>query len=125
MKNQEISRRNFLLKMTAVTGATMGMAGILTGCGGGGESETEAPDTATPAPMATATCTDVSGITDAEAQMRNTLGYVDASVKDGQTCGNCALFVAPAQGASCGTCTLLKGPINTNGYCVSWAMATA
>ena len=62
---------------------------------------------------------------EAEANMRGSLGYVDASVEDGKTCSNCALYTAATAGESCGGCTLLKGPINPDGYCISWAMAAA
>jgi len=127
MDYRQISRRNFLAKMTAATGASFGLAGILSGCGGGGEADTATPaaEPEAAAPAAQASCTDVSGLTDAEASMRNTLGYVDSSTEDGKTCANCALYTAAAAGESCGGCTLLKGPINPNGYCVSWAMAAS
>jgi len=126
MKNQDISRRNFLLKMTAASSVSLGMAGILSGCGGG-ESETAAPAPAAEAPAVAekASCTDVSGLTEAEAGMRESLGYVDASEEDGKTCANCALYTAAAAGENCGGCTLLKGPINPDGYCISWAAATS
>lgn len=126
MKNQDISRRNFLLKMTAASGVTLAMTGTLSGCGGGEESNADAPATVedTPAVAAEASCTDVSGLTDSEAQMRDSLSYVDISVEDGKICSNCALYTQAAEGAACGGCTILKGPINPKGYCISWAMAT-
>ena len=37
MNKSDLTRRNFLFKLTAVSGATLGMAGILTGCGGEAE----------------------------------------------------------------------------------------
>jgi High potential iron-sulfur protein len=125
MKTSELTRRNFLFKLTAASGATLGMAGILTGCGGGEEAPAEkmADMDEMAAPMAAEGCMDVSGITSAEADMRNTLGYVDVSTEDGKTCDNCALFLAADGMAACGGCTLLKGPIAAGGYCMSWAMA--
>ena len=127
MKNQDISRRNFLLKMSAASGVSLGMAGILTGCGGGGDSETAAPAPAAEAPAVAeaASCTDVSGLTEGEVNMRGSLGYIDTSVEDGKLCSNCALYTAAPAGSSCGGCTLLKGPINPDGYCISWAAAVS
>ena len=123
MKNPEITRRNFLFKLTAASGATLGMAGILTGCGGGEEAPAgEAASEMAAAPAAEG-CMDVSGLSTAEADMRNTLGYVDVTADDAKNCANCALYTVAVGGASCGGCTLLKGPIAPNGYCMSWAMA--
>lgn len=126
MNKSDLTRRKFLFKLTAASGATLGMAGILTGCGG--EAEAPAEEAAAPPPppaVAAEGCMDVSGLSDSESGMRNTLGYVDVSVKDGETCANCALYTVADSGASCGGCTLLKGPIAPGGYCMSWAMAQA
>ncbi len=127
MKNQDISRRNFLLKMSAASGVSLGMAGILTGCGGGGESETAdlEPVAETPVVAEEVSCTDVSGLTESEASMRDALSYVDTSTEEGKTCANCALYTVAADGENCGGCTLLKGPIHPEGYCISWAVQTA
>lgn len=66
-------------------------------------------------------CMDVSALTPAEKEMRNTLKYVDASTNPEQNCLNCQLFTPPPSGSTCGGCTLLKGPIHPKGYCTSWA----
>ncbi len=121
MKKDDITRRNFLVRLSAATGLSIGAGAFLSACGGGDSGsapEAEAPAAAEP--VATG-CTDVSGLTDAEAQLRTSLQYVDESPDAEKTCENCALFVAAESGESCGTCTLIKGPISAGGYCSSWA----
>ncbi len=56
---------------------------------------------------------------------RTTLHYVDQSQVEGKDCKNCALYVAPAEGAQCGSCQTLKGPVHPEGYCDIWAALTA
>jgi hypothetical protein len=66
-------------------------------------------------------CTDTTGLAPTDAQIRTTLAYQDISTEPGKTCTKCQQFVeAPAAG-SCGSCKVLKGPINPNGYCKSFA----
>lgn len=127
MSKKELSRRDFLLKTTAFGAVALGSTAIISACGGGQEQpQTEAP-AAEPAPapeaapMADAGCGDVSGLTDSEVQMRQTLQYVDVSPKPDQLCSNCQLYVEATGGASCGGCQIIKGPIAPGGYCTSWA----
>lgn len=56
-------------------------------------------------------------------QMRKALQYVDKSKKAGQVCSGCIQWVAPEKGATCGGCKLFSGPVNPNGYCLSFAPA--
>jgi hypothetical protein len=72
-------------------------------------------------PMAEAGCNDLSGLTEADIQMRQTLQYVDESPEPEKLCSNCQLFIAPEGDAACGGCQVIKGPIAPGGYCTSWA----
>ncbi len=124
MSRDDITRRNFLLKLSAVTGLTVGAGTLLTACGGGesGQASSPAADAPAAADAGTATgCNDLSGLSDPEVQLRGSLQYVDESTTTGRTCDNCALYVAAESGSACGTCTLIKGPIAAKGYCASWA----
>jgi hypothetical protein len=65
-------------------------------------------------------CTDTMSLSASDAQVRSSLGYVDSSVEPGKSCTKCLQFV-PAAPDACGTCKVVKGPINPNGYCKSFA----
>ena len=127
MNTKDISRRDFIQRLSLFGVAGVG-ASMLAACGGG---EQQAPAAETPAeePATAAegfTCTDTSGLTEQELTMRNeTFMYVDTSTEEGKTCDNCALYVAAAEGQQCGTCTIIKGPIHPDGYCTSWAAKPA
>ena len=54
------------------------------------------------------------------AQMRTALQYKEASDQEGKNCANCAQFKPGAHG-DCGGCNLFTGPVQNNGYCLSWA----
>jgi hypothetical protein len=69
-------------------------------------------------------CTDTTGLSATDVQVRTSLAYVDLSVEAGKTCNGCQQFIpAPAAGA-CGTCKVLKGPINPAGNCKSFVAKT-
>ena len=65
-------------------------------------------------------CTDMSGLSPDEQNLRKTNEYVDASPNPAKSCENCLQFVAAAPD-QCGSCKVLKGPINRLGYCKLWA----
>jgi len=127
MSREEITRRSFLTRISVAGGLVVGSSTLVSACGGGDKAPAteEAPVAAEPATeAATEGCTDVSGLTESEVQMRTSLQYVDASTTEGKTCSNCALYVVAEEGAACGGCNLIKGPINPDGYCMSWAPKT-
>jgi hypothetical protein len=70
---------------------------------------------------AIATCADPETLTRGEAHMRKTLEYSVVSGDDSQTCATCQFFRA-ASGSACGECEILSGPVDTAGYCTSWAL---
>jgi len=126
MSKKELSRRDFLLRTGALSAVALGSGAILTACGGGQQpADTPAAvEESMPAeePMAMhSACDDLTGLTDADIQMRQTLQYVSESPKPDQFCSNCQLYVPAAEGAACGGCTIIKGPIAPGGYCTSWA----
>jgi hypothetical protein len=64
-------------------------------------------------------CTDTSGLSPTDLQVRTSLAYVDVSTEPGKMCSNCQQFIAGAPNA-CGTCKVVKGPISPKGYCKSF-----
>lgn len=129
MPNKDVTRRDFLSHATAFGLAALGSSAFLAACGGGGETGGGGAATETPAPEAQApaaeesamACDDLSGLADADIQMRQTLQYVDKSEFPDKTCANCQLFKPPEGDAVCGGCQIIKGPIAPGGHCTSWA----
>ena len=108
------SHRAFLC-LTGVGGAGLGHGLLLAGCtserqaeGGGGAASMQSP------------CTDLSGLTEAEKETRQTFQYVSESPKADQQCGNCLFWIPPEAGEPCGGCDVVKGPIDPEGWCISW-----
>jgi len=128
MDNKDISRRDFIQRLSLFGVAGVGAASLLSACGGG-EQQPATPAPAAPQAAAEEegfTCMDTSGLTEMEVNMRNQLQYTDTSPEEGKTCSNCALYQPPATAdGQCGTCTVVKGPIHPDGYCTSWALKPA
>jgi hypothetical protein len=128
-----ITRRGFVQRLGVLGTLGLGGATLLSACGGGEEapSSEAAPQAAAPAAAPAAaqegdfSCTDVSGLTEQERQMREQLQYVDHSPAPDQHCTNCQLYIEAAEGEQCGGCQLLKGPIHPDGYCTSWVAKQA
>jgi hypothetical protein len=126
MSDKELSRRNFLMRSAVLGSAALGSGALLAACGGGAEEAApvmeEAPaDEAMAGEEAAVSCNDLTGLTDAEIEMRNTLQYVDVSEFPDKVCDNCQLYIVPEEGAVCGGCQIIKGPVAPKGYCASWA----
>jgi len=68
-------------------------------------------------------CSDTSGLTAAEIQVRESLKYVAQTNDASKKCSNCKLYKAPIKAGDCGTCTLLKGPVAPGGNCSGWQAA--
>lgn len=56
----------------------------------------------------------------ASTQLRTALQYKEVTDQEGKNCLNCAQFKPGAYG-ECGGCNLFTGPVQNNGYCLSWA----
>jgi hypothetical protein len=119
-RDEKLTRRSFLAKMATAGAVTVG-AGYLVGCkseGGGGSSEKKPSGGGGAKADA---CTDLSGLTDAEKQTRQSLGYVDKSTQAGKNCKNCSLYQPEKYAEGCGGCQVMKGPVAEAGYCTAWA----
>jgi len=122
MANSNLSRRDFLLRIGAAGALGTGAVTLLSACGGGESGTTPAPPPEPEAAAAGAGCTDLSGLTEQEVTMRTTTyKYVDQTPDPEKACHLCALFVPAAEGAACASCNLVKGPIDPNGTCISFA----
>ena len=117
---QKTSRRSFLQHLTVLGTAGVITPAVLSACGGG-QSNQEGAESA----EASLDCTDTSGLTEQELQMRQNAQYVDASTQPDKHCSNCQLFQPAAEANQCGTCQVIKGPINPQGYCNLWVAKSA
>jgi hypothetical protein len=103
---------------------------LLAACGGGNTPQqnntttpeaTPEPTPAVPEASATSTnCNDLSGLTEAEINARNSVGYVEKTEDPAKNCGNCRFYQPGTQPNGCGGCQLFKGPVNEGGNCKSW-----
>lgn len=123
MANESFSRKDFLKKVSLFGMVAAGSSAVLSACGGGESTSTE--PTAGEPTAAADPCSDLSGLSDQDKQMRTSLGYVKAGTDPEKRCNNCNFYVAPAEGSPCGGCTLFKGPVHPEGYCNSWIAVPA
>ena len=73
------------------------------------------------ADAASGPCSDLTGLTEMDLQVRKSLSYTDESPYEDQLCDNCQFWIAGKEGASCGGCVSIRGPIYPKGYCTYWA----
>jgi hypothetical protein len=66
-------------------------------------------------------CSDYSDLSKNDIKLRESLGYVQKSPTANKQCGNCNLWLPPAEGKACGKCQLFKGPVPSTAYCTYWA----
>jgi hypothetical protein len=100
-----MDRRTALSRLVMTAGA-LGLGGLAVAC----EKK--------PAELS---CTDTSGLTPDDLKTRRELlVYVDKSPDPTKKCSACALY-KPAAPNTCGACSLVKGPINPDGSCKSFA----
>lgn len=66
-------------------------------------------------------CTEGVELSEQSKRMRKTLQYVSKSSKPDKYCSNCSQWIPPEGEGPCGGCKLFSGPVNANGYCLSWA----
>jgi len=70
-------------------------------------------------------CTDTTGLSPTDAQLRMTLAYADISAEAGKSCALCQQFLPGPVADTCGTCKIVKGPINPKGNCKSFGAKPA
>ncbi len=131
--SEKITRKEFLKKLSMFGIVSVGAGTFMASCGGKKTQEEQQPATEQAAPPADTSsmqeasdpCTDLTGLTDAEIKMRETLQYVGKSPYPDKRCDNCQFWIPAAEGEVCGGCKILKGPINAAGHCTSWAAKQA
>jgi hypothetical protein len=104
-KNNPISRKVFLGKISMLGLAGAGAGVLLKGCGNG-----EAVDP----------CGDLTGLSESDLQLRDALNYVAETPNPSERCDNCVYWVDDRYGEHCGGCTLFAGPVHPAGWCSSW-----
>lgn len=115
-----LTRRGFLNRLSLGAAATA----FLAGCRAESSSEVDAASAAiAPGERESFSCTDVSGLTEEQKQIRRSLEYTDASPFADKRCNNCKVFKAPGSGQECGGCAVVPGPIHPQGYCTAWTAA--
>ena len=124
-QDKQTSRREFLQRLTLLGTAGVVTPAILSACGGNGGQEGGTTAEGDVASADGFSCTDTSGLTEQEIQMRENSEYVDESPHADKRCDNCQLFTQPASGEQCGGCQVIKGPIHPEGYCNLWVAQQA
>jgi len=134
MAPDKIDRRQFIRRagVWCLAGMTAtGAAVLLEGCGSGEKVEKKAEEIGgkpkeiiDTAAEGVDPCGDVSALSEPELEIRKNFEYAPRSEVEGQKCSNCQFWIAPTGATPCGTCTIVKGPINPNGHCISWAEKT-
>jgi hypothetical protein len=109
-RNLSMDRKHFFKQFGLMGAAAVGAGALLTACGGGEEKAAVDP------------CTDLTGLSQGDLDMRNNLAYVTETAVEGQNCANCQLLKAPEGGSSCSGCLLFKGPVTQNGWCKNWVV---
>lgn len=133
-----ISRRKFIEEGIFRPGVMIAMAGFtmmsVSACSGGSGNKEDVNDPggaddpagagggATDAdPAGGDPCSDLSEVSEAEIQKRESFGYVEQSPIPDKQCHNCNLWLPPGGDHQCGACTLFKGPVKDEAYCTYWA----
>jgi hypothetical protein len=101
--SENISRKDFLKRVTIVGSALSAAVVAFQGCGSSDP------------------CTDTSKLSMSDQQLRTNFKYVTVSPDPAKVCSNCALYKQPEPGSPCGGCQLFPGPVTAKGYCQSWA----
>ena len=66
-------------------------------------------------------CNDLTGLTEADKQLRIEFKYIGKTPYPEKRCDNCLFWTEPAEGEKCGKCQIISGPFNPAGYCDQWA----
>ena len=117
MRSPTINRRTFASKLLDAIAALVWSGIMLIGCS---RTKTEADAGLQPSASADP-CSDLSGVSDNDLDLRKKFAYVKESPVADNQCNNCNLYLPPKPEASCGGCMLFKGPVYSSGYCTYWA----
>jgi hypothetical protein len=119
MAHTVITRRGFL-GWCAALGAALGAGSLLAACSSGnGGGDAAAPTEGAGGEASSLDCTDTTGLSDTDIATRQGLAYIEQTEIPDQLCSNCQHYVDAPPG-ECGTCALIPGPINPDGWCMSW-----
>lgn len=121
---REMSRRGFLRSIPLYGFGAYSILGSLS-CG---SNESNQADTASQPKMEkpeSDPCSDLTGLAEADLNIRKTFEYAAKSPVPEKVCDNCQFWVVPEAGAQCGGCQIIKGPINPKGYCKQWVAKSA
>lgn len=125
--SSNVSRRDFLQRLSALGIAGVGASTVLSACGGGGGDDASS-GSADAGGSSDLSCDDLSGLSDQQISQRETqvdaLQYVEETPNPDQNCANCSFWQAPEGNADCGGCQLFPGPVHPNGWCNSWVAAS-
>lgn len=110
--DSSINRKDFLKRFGLMGVAAVGASSLITACGGGSDS-------AAPATSSVDPCTDITGLSESDLQMRANVNYIEVTEIPEQRCDNCQLYTQPTNGG-CGGCLLFAGPVTAAGWCSSW-----
>ncbi len=119
MSAHDLTRRTFC-RLAGLLGA--GAMLIVAGCGRGEKPAAERTEAAASTP-AVEDCNDVTSLTAAQVQVRETFEYVEAAPDPALACHLCEFYKQPAAGRFCGGCTLFAGPAHPDGSCNSFSEA--
>jgi hypothetical protein len=133
--NNQVSRKDFLMKCFGLAGVFIGGSALLSSCNSGTDAKpADAAGGETPKsmlggePPATTTggaCGDLSGVAPEELKKREAVQYANVSADPAKHCKLCQLYTVPAAGQTCGGCTLFKGPVEPEGSCISFVAKPA
>ncbi len=112
---KNISRKNFIKKISIGGVILFGGSTLISACGGNDNGQPGKAISKTRSP-----CSDTSGLTDTEIASRTSNEYMVASPYNDKMCGTCNLYILPGGNKPCGTCQVVKGPISPQGYCRLW-----
>lgn len=115
----KLTRKEFLERISMVFVGIFGATTLLSSCSKKEETPAETPQM-TQTPKQADPCSDLSGLTQDEINIRTTFQYVPHSTMPDKDCANCNFWIAPEEGKPCGACQIIKGPINPKGYCTQW-----
>ena len=124
MAINKLSRRSFINKSVFSVSTLPAVALLLNACNSATESKTATEskkEDQKPVAKAADPCEDFTGVTEADLQARQKMGYVKVSPIAESKCQNCQLFLPFKESPGCGKCQLFKGPVLTGAYCTYWA----
>lgn len=125
---KKTDRRSFLSKAGVLGLAALSGTALLQACSGGVTEKDETSPAPTPAAAAekdlqSTNCEDHNkNLSDADLEVRRSIGYSEISEQGDQNCSNCRFYLADKFEGDCGACQLfVNGSVNPNGWCKSWA----